>query len=58
MKEIGAMTMRYLEDFTLGQIFGSGWRVVEKEQIQRFAAEVAASQNAGGSLSSDAGRAA
>ena len=51
------MTMRYLEDFTVGQIFGSGWRVVDKEQIQRFAAEVAASQNAGGSLSSDAGRA-
>jgi acyl dehydratase len=33
------MTVRYLEDFAVGQIFGSGRVVVEREQIKRFAAE-------------------
>jgi acyl dehydratase len=33
------MSERYFEDFTLGQTFGSGRLVVDKEQIKRFAAE-------------------
>ena len=33
------MTKRYLEDFAVGQIFGSGRVRVDKEQIKTFAAE-------------------
>src|SRR3989441_8200794 len=33
------MTGRYLEDFAVGQIFGSGRLRVEKERIKTFAAE-------------------
>jgi len=33
------MTERYLEDFTVGQTFGSGWLRVDEEQIRRFASE-------------------
>ena len=33
------MIERYLEDFTVGQIFGSGRIVVEKEDIKAFAAK-------------------
>jgi acyl dehydratase len=33
------MGMRYLEDFTVGQTFGSGRLRVDKEQIKAFAAE-------------------
>jgi acyl dehydratase len=33
------MSMRYLEDFTVGQTFGSGRLRVDKEQIKAFAAE-------------------
>jgi acyl dehydratase len=34
-----AMTKRYLEDFAVGQTFGSGRVRVDKERIKRFAAE-------------------
>ena len=33
------MTVRYLEDFEVGQIFGSGRLRVDKERIKAFAAE-------------------
>ena len=33
------MTQRYLEDFAVGQTFGSGRLVVDAERIKRFAAE-------------------
>ena len=33
------MTARYLEDFAVGQTFGSGRLRVEKERIKSFAAE-------------------
>ena len=33
------MTARYLEDFSVGQTFGSGRLRVEKERIKSFAAE-------------------
>ncbi len=33
------MTVRYLEDFVVGQTFSSGRIVVEREQIKRFASE-------------------
>ncbi len=33
------MAKRYLEDFTVGQIFGSGRLRVDTEQIKAFAAE-------------------
>src|SRR6201993_3589605 len=33
------MTTRYLEDFAVGQTFGSGRVRVDKERIKRFAAE-------------------
>ncbi len=33
------MTVRYLEDFAVGQTFGSGRIVVDTEQITRFAAD-------------------
>jgi acyl dehydratase len=33
------MTVRYLEDFAVGQTFGSGRLTVDREQIKRFAAE-------------------
>ena len=33
------MTERYLEDFAVGQTFGSGRLQVEKERIKTFAAE-------------------
>jgi acyl dehydratase len=33
------MTVRYLDDFAVGQTFGSGRVVVDKEQIKRFAAD-------------------
>jgi len=33
------MTERYLEDFTVGQTFGSGWLRIDEEQIRRFASE-------------------
>ena len=33
------MTVRYLDDFAVGQTFGSGRLVVDKEQIKRFAAD-------------------
>ena len=33
------MSRRYLEDFTVGQTFGSGRLKVDKEQIKAFAAE-------------------
>ena len=33
------MTKRYLEDFAVGQTFGSGRVRVDKERIKRFAAE-------------------
>src|SRR6476646_5526027 len=33
------MAKRYLEDFTVGQTFGSGQLKVDKEQIKAFAAE-------------------
>jgi acyl dehydratase len=33
------MAVRYLEDFAVGQTFGSGRVVVDKEQIRTFAAE-------------------
>ena len=33
------MSKRYLEDFTVGQTFGSGRLRVDKEQIKAFAAE-------------------
>ncbi|PVE22003.1 dehydratase [Microvirga sp. KLBC 81] len=33
------MTERYLEDFAVGQTFGSGRAVVDRQQITRFAAE-------------------
>src|SRR2546422_1310655 len=38
-EEAAAMTGRYLEDFAVGQIFGSGRLRVEKERIKTFAAE-------------------
>src|SRR5712692_1804594 len=37
--EAAAMTGRYLEDFAVGQTFGSGRLRVEKERIKTFAAE-------------------
>jgi acyl dehydratase len=33
------MTERYLEDFVVGQVFGSGRLVVDEERIKSFAAE-------------------
>ncbi|MEJ8574224.1 MaoC family dehydratase [Microbaculum marinum] len=33
------MTGRYLQDFEVGQVFGSGTIVVDAERIKRFAAE-------------------
>jgi len=33
------MTERYLEDFTVGQIFGSGRLRIDEEQIKRFASQ-------------------
>src|SRR5918992_2873481 len=33
------MTQRYLEDFAVGQTFGSGRLVLDKERIKSFAAE-------------------
>ena len=33
------MTERYLEDFTVGQTFGSGRLRIDEEQIKRFASE-------------------
>ena len=33
------MTERYLEDFAVGQVFGSGRLVVDEERIKSFAAE-------------------
>jgi acyl dehydratase len=33
------MTERYLEDFTVGQTFGSGWLRIDEEQIRCFASE-------------------
>src|SRR5260370_975654 len=33
------MSVRYLEDFSVGQTFGSGRRVVEKQRMKSFAAE-------------------
>ena len=33
------MTERYLEDFAVGQVFGSGRLVVDEERIKTFAAE-------------------
>jgi acyl dehydratase len=33
------MTARYLEDFTVGQTFGSGRLRIDEEQIRRFASE-------------------
>jgi acyl dehydratase len=33
------MTVMYLEDFAVGQTFGSGRLVVDKEQIKRFASD-------------------
>src|SRR2546423_13136013 len=38
-EEGAAMTGRYLEDFAVGQTFGSGRLRVEKERIKTFAAE-------------------
>src|SRR2546428_8584853 len=38
-EEAAAMTGRYLEDFAVGQTFGSGRLRVEKERIKTFAAE-------------------
>src|SRR5258708_40260604 len=38
-QEAAAMTGRYLEDFAVGQIFGSGRLRVERERIKTFAAE-------------------
>src|SRR6266446_2042586 len=38
-EEVAAMTGRYLEDFAVGQTFGSGRLRVEKERIKTFAAE-------------------
>src|SRR5580693_5357936 len=37
--EKAAMTKRYLEDFAVGQTFGSGRVRVDKERIKTFAAE-------------------
>jgi acyl dehydratase len=33
------MTVRYLEDFVVGQKFGSGRLAIDREQIKKFAAE-------------------
>jgi acyl dehydratase len=33
------MTVRYFEDFVVGQTFSSGRTLVEREQIKRFASE-------------------
>src|SRR3989441_8415237 len=38
-EEAAAMTGRYLEDFAVGQTFGSGRLRVEKERIKAFAAK-------------------
>src|SRR5207245_5054879 len=38
-RSVTAMTERYLEDFAVGQTFGSGRLRVEKERIKAFAAE-------------------
>jgi acyl dehydratase len=38
-KEIASMNGKYLEDFAVGQIYGSGRITVEKERIKTFAAE-------------------
>jgi acyl dehydratase len=38
-KEIADMSEKYLEDFAVGQIYGSGCITVEKERIKTFAAE-------------------
>src|SRR3954468_4982658 len=34
-----AMTVMYLDDFAVGQTFGSGRLVLDKEQIKRFASD-------------------
>jgi acyl dehydratase len=39
IQEVDVMIERYLEDFTVGQTFGSGRIVVEKEDIKAFAAK-------------------
>src|SRR3989440_13049867 len=39
IEETAAMTERYLEDFAVGQTFGSRRLRVEKERIKTFAAE-------------------
>lgn len=36
-KEIATMTGKYLEDFAVGQVYGSGRVKVEKERIKAFA---------------------
>jgi acyl dehydratase len=38
-KEIATVTEKYLEDFAVGQFYGSGRIKVEKERIKAFAAE-------------------
>ncbi len=38
-EEVASMIVRYLEDFAIGQTFGSGRLAVDREQIKRFAAE-------------------
>jgi acyl dehydratase len=38
-KEIADMSEKYLEDYAVGQIYGSGRITVEKERIKTFAAE-------------------
>src|ERR1051325_8847447 len=39
IEEAAAMTGRYLEDFAVGQTFGSGRLRVDEERIKSFAAE-------------------
>src|SRR2546427_10971667 len=38
-EEAAAMTERYLEDFAVGQTFGSGRLRIDEERIKTFAAE-------------------
>jgi acyl dehydratase len=38
-RQVVAMSVKYLEDFEVGQSFGSGRLVVDAERIRRFAAE-------------------
>jgi len=38
-KEIGNVSAKYLEDFAVGQVYGSGRITVDKEQIKAFAAQ-------------------